>query len=156
LKVPKEEKKVVAPRVPDPSRFGWRKNPKRSHHDEENARGSESSRRGRSRLDTWDLLVLYVDGIQFGVHHVLAAVGVDTDGQKHVLGIREGASENTQVARALLEELVERGLDPERRRLFVIDGSKALRKAIDQVFEQDCWICHRDGHSRAVERDRRG
>lgn len=86
------------------------------------------------RLDTWDLLVIYVDGIQFGVHHVVAAVGVDSDGKKHVLGMREGASENAEVTRALLEDLVERGLDPQRRRLFVIDGSKALRKAIDQVF----------------------
>jgi transposase-like protein len=86
------------------------------------------------RLDAWDLLVIYIDGIQFGAHHVLAAVGVDDDGQKHVLGVREGASENTEVSKALLEDLVERGLGPGRRRLFVIDGSKALRKAIDQVF----------------------
>ena len=86
------------------------------------------------RLDAWDLLVVYLDGIQFGAYHVLAAVGVDTDGTKHVLGVREGASENAEVTRALLEDLVDRGLDPARRRLFVIDGSKALRKAIDQVF----------------------
>ena len=82
------------------------------------------------RLDAWDLLVIYLDGIQFGAHHVLAAVGVDTDGKKHVLGMREGGSENTEVTTALLQDLVERGLDPKRRRLFVIDGSKALRKAI--------------------------
>jgi len=86
------------------------------------------------RLDAWDLLVIYVDGIQFGAHHVLAAVGVDADGKKHVLGVRQGASENSQVTSALLSDLVERGLDPSRRRLFVIDGSKALRKGIDQVF----------------------
>jgi len=86
------------------------------------------------RLEAWDLLVIYLDGIQFGSHHVLAAVGVDEGGKKHVLGVREGASENAEVTRALLEDLVERGLDPTRRRLFVIDGSKALRKAIDQVF----------------------
>jgi transposase-like protein len=86
------------------------------------------------RLDGWDLLIVYLDGIQFGDYHVLAAVGVDTDGKKHVLGVREGASENAEVTRALLADLVERGLDPTRRRLWVIDGSKALRKAIDQVF----------------------
>jgi putative transposase len=86
------------------------------------------------RLDAWDLLAIYIDGIQFGAHHVIAAVGVDDDGTKHVLGMRQGASENAEVTKALLEDLVERGLDPERRRLFVIDGSKALRKAIDQVF----------------------
>ena len=86
------------------------------------------------RLDAWDLLVIYLDGIQMGSHHVLAAVGVDSDGKKHVLGVREGASENAEVTSALLEDLVERGLDPGRRRLFVIDGSKALRKAIEKAF----------------------
>jgi transposase-like protein len=89
------------------------------------------------RLDGWDLLVIYLDGIQFGDHHVLGAVGVDGEGEKHVLGVREGASENVEVARALLENLVERGLDPSRRRLFVIDGSKALRGAITQVFGRE-------------------
>lgn len=86
------------------------------------------------RLDAWDLLVIYLDGIQFGAQHVLAAVGVDSNGNKHVLGVRQGASENGELTRALLEDLVERGLDPTRRRLFVVDGAKALRKAIDQVF----------------------
>jgi len=86
------------------------------------------------RLDAWDLLIVYLDGIQFGAYHVLAAVGVDTDGKKHILGVREGASENAEVTTALLEDLAERGLDAMRRRLWVIDGSKALRKAIDQVF----------------------
>lgn len=86
------------------------------------------------RLDGWDLLVVYVDGIQFGTHDVLAAVGVDATGEKHVLGLRHGASEFTAVVRALLEDLVERGLDPTRRRQWVIDGSKALRRTIDQVF----------------------
>ena len=85
------------------------------------------------RLDAWDLLVIYLDGIRMGSHHVLAAVGVDSDGKKHVLGVREG--QNAEVT-ALLEDLVERGLDPGRRRLFVIDGSKALRKAIEKVFGQ--------------------
>lgn len=81
-----------------------------------------------------DLLVIYLDGVQFGAYHVLVAVGVDAAGRKHVLGLREGASENSQVATSLLEELVARGVKPDRRLLFVIDGSKALRKAIDQVF----------------------
>lgn len=51
-----------------------------------------------------------------------------------MLGLHEGASENKEVAKALLEDLVERGLSPERRRLFVIDGSKVLRRTIDAVF----------------------
>jgi len=86
------------------------------------------------RYDEKRFLVIYVDGIQFGDCHVIVAVGVDSGGYKHVLGIREGASENHQVARDLLTDLTERGLDPKRRYLFVIDGSKALRKAIDSVF----------------------
>jgi putative transposase len=81
-----------------------------------------------------DLLIVYIDGMRFGPYHVIAAVGVDTEGRKHVLGLREGASENAEVVKALLEELVERGVKPDRRRLFVIDGAKALRTAIDQVY----------------------
>ena len=65
---------------------------------------------------------------------MLGAVGVDVEGTKHVLGVREGASENAEVARALLEDLVVRGVDTGRWRLFVLDGSKALRSALDQVF----------------------
>jgi transposase-like protein len=86
------------------------------------------------RFDELEILIIYLDGIELGGHHVIGAVGVDTEGRKHVLGLREGASENAAVVSALLEELVERGIKPDRRRLFVIDGSKALRKAIDQVY----------------------
>lgn len=86
------------------------------------------------RFDEVDLLVIYIDGIVMASHHVLVAVGVDSMGKKHVLGMAEGASENAAVVRTLLEGLVERGVKPDRRRLFVIDGSKALRSAITQVF----------------------
>ena len=78
--------------------------------------------------------MVYVDGLVFGDYHVLAAVGVDANGRKHVLGLREGGSENATVATGLLEELVERGRRVDRRRLFVIDGAKALRSAIAHVF----------------------
>ena len=81
-----------------------------------------------------DILIVYIDGMRFGPYHVIAAVGVDAEGHKHVLGLREGASENAEVVKRLLEELVERGVKPGRRRLFVIDGAKALRTAIDQVY----------------------
>jgi putative transposase len=81
-----------------------------------------------------EMLAVWIDGIQLGPYHVICAVGVDAEGRKHVLGLREGATENAVAASALLDDLVQRGLDPKRRRLFVIDGSKALRKAIDQVF----------------------
>jgi transposase-like protein len=86
------------------------------------------------RFDDMDLLVIYLDGIQFGDCHVIAALGVDSEGHKHVLGIREGSSENARVATDLLQDLVDRGVKADRLRLFVIDGSKALRCAIDSVF----------------------
>ena len=86
------------------------------------------------RFDEMDILVVYVDGIQFGDCHVIVAIGVDSGGSKHVLGLREGSSENSRVATDLLNDLVERGVQPDRRRLFVIDGSKALRGAIDAVY----------------------
>jgi len=89
------------------------------------------------RFDETELLILYIDGVQFAQHHVIVAVGVDSEGYKHLLGLAEGASENAVVVKGLLEDLVQRGVNPERRRLFVIDGSKALRTAIDAVFGAD-------------------
>ena len=86
------------------------------------------------RWDEVDLLVIYLDGIRFGDHHVLAALGVDSEGRKHVLGLVEGASENAEATVRLLEDLVERGVDSQQKYLFVIDGSKALRSAIRRVF----------------------
>ena len=85
-------------------------------------------------LSQTPILVLYLDGIQLGQHHVLCAVGVDLQGYKHVLGLCAGASENTTVVKELLEGLVARGMDPKEPRLFVIDGAKALRAGIDAVF----------------------
>lgn len=89
------------------------------------------------RFDDRDILLIYLDGLRFGSHHVLAAVGVDSQGHKHVLGLREGASENAVVVKDLLEDLVARGIRPGRRRLFVIDGSKALRQGIEAVYGAD-------------------
>lgn len=86
------------------------------------------------RFDGKDILIVYVDGLRFGPTHVLVALGVDAEGYKHVLGLREGSSENATVVKDLLTDIVSRGLDAQRRRLFVIDGSKALRRAIDEVF----------------------
>jgi putative transposase len=86
------------------------------------------------RFGGLDILIMYIDGIQFGDCHVIVAIGVDSDGCKHVLGLREGSSENSRVATDLLNDLVERGVKPDRPRLFVIDGSKALRCAIDAVY----------------------
>lgn len=86
------------------------------------------------RFEGIDLLVIYIDGMQFGEHHVISAVGVDRAGHKHVLGIQQGATENAAAVEDLLEQLVARGVDPKTKRLFVIDGAKALRAAINKVF----------------------
>ncbi len=86
------------------------------------------------RFDEVKLLIIYLDGIQFGEHILIGAVGVDEQGNKHVLGIREGATENATVVKEVLEDLVARGVSPEQKRLFVIDGSQALRAAINAVF----------------------
>ena len=86
------------------------------------------------RFDDAEILIVYIDGVVMAGHHVIVAVGVDVEGHKHILGIADGASENAAVAKGLLEDLVERGVRPDRRRLFVIDGSKALRSAIDAVY----------------------
>ena len=100
------------------------------------------------RFDGTDILIVYIDGIVFSGHHVIVAIGVDSEGYKHVLGLRDGASENATVCTALLEDLVERGVKPDRRRLFVIDGSKALRKAIDAVYGQENPVQRCRNHKR--------
>ena len=86
------------------------------------------------RFDELKLLVIYIDGLVFGDSTMIGAVGVDVEGNKHVLGIREGATENSTMVTELLEDIVARGVDPKRKMLFVIDGSKALRAAINAVF----------------------
>jgi len=86
------------------------------------------------RFEDVKLVIIYIDGMVFGDYVMIGAVGVDTEGNKHVLAIREGATENATVVKELLEDLVARGVKPEQKRLFVIDGSKALRTAINAVF----------------------
>ena len=95
------------------------------------------------RFDGLKLLVIYIDGLVFGDYTMIGVVGVDSEGHKHVLGIREGATENSTVITELLEDIVVRGVDPQRKMLFVIDGSKALRAAINAVFgtEQSVQRC---------------
>ena len=88
-----------------------------------------------SDLSERDLLVIQIDGIRIEEDlMLLAAVGIDGDGVKHPLGVIEGATENAAVVQALLDNLIERGLDPNVCRLFIIDGAKALSKAIRNTF----------------------
>lgn len=80
-----------------------------------------------------DLLVLMIDSKFFGGDCLVAAIGIDLQGRKHVLGIWHGATENSTVVKGLLEDLVSRGLESERKMLIVLDGAKALRKAVQMV-----------------------
>jgi hypothetical protein len=88
------------------------------------------------RLDDVRLAVMMLDGIELKGRTNIVALGVTTEGVKVPLGLWEGSTENATVATALLSDLVERGLDAEQGILFVIDGAKALRKAIRAVFGQ--------------------
>ena len=101
-----------------------------------------------SRLDHVRLPVVMIDGIHFKDRVVLVALGFDTDGRKHVLGIREGSTENTRVVRSLISDLIERGLDADAPRLWIIDGGKALRRAITEVFGVSALVHRCQEHKR--------
>jgi putative transposase len=93
--------------------------------------------------DKAEMLVIYIDGQRFGAHLILSAVGVDVEGKKHIMGIAAGATENAAAVKGLLTGLRDRGLPTDRKYLFVIDGAKALRAAIEEVFgaEQPVQRC---------------
>jgi putative transposase len=87
-----------------------------------------------------DLLVLMVDSKFFGGDCLVAAIGLDLQGKKHVLGLWHGATENATVVKGLLEDLVSRGLETERKLLIVLDGAKALRKAVQMVLGEQAVV----------------
>lgn len=84
--------------------------------------------------------VLMLDGIEMGEHMIIVALGVDGEGRKQVLGLWEGATENTAVCKALLADLVERGLDTSEGILVVIDGSKALESGVKRTWGHQAVI----------------
>ena len=86
------------------------------------------------RWEGIEILVIYIDGQRFASHHIVSAVGVDVEGRKHILGIESGATENAAAVKRLLIHLRDHGLPTDRKYLFVIDGAKALRAGIDEVF----------------------
>jgi putative transposase len=88
-----------------------------------------------SDLSKFDLLVIQIDGLHVAEDIVLVgAIGIDANGEKHVLGLVDGATENAAAVQALLNNLLERGLDPMVLRLFILDGAKALSKAVKATF----------------------
>lgn len=101
-----------------------------------------------AQVETWrarplgglDLAVLFVDGVRFGRECLVLALGIDATGHKHVLGVWPGSTENATVCQALLSNLMDRGLRTDRSLLIVLDGSKALAKAVTQTFGTAAWI----------------
>ena len=96
-------------------------------------------------LDDVRLAVMMLDGIELADRCHVVALGITTEGVKIPLGLWEGSTENATLARSLLADLVDRGLDPEQAILFVIDGGKAIRRAIKDVFGEHALVhrCHR-------------
>ena len=99
-------------------------------------------------LDGLDLPVVMIDGIHLRDRVVLIALGIDSRGNKHVLGLREGSTEASRVVRSLLADLIDRGLAAERMRLWVIDGGKALRTAIVECFGATALVQRCQEHKR--------
>jgi putative transposase len=85
-------------------------------------------------LDGLDLIGLVLDGVHVGEHCLIVALGIAADGQKHALGLWEGSTENATLCQSLLANLQSRGLRTDRSLLVILDGSKALRKAVRDVF----------------------
>ena len=96
----------------------------------------------RAQLDAWqsqpldglDLVGLILDGVHVGEHCLIVALGIAADGQKHALGLWEGSTENATLCQSLLANLQSRGLRTDRSLLVMLDGSKALRKAVRDLF----------------------
>lgn len=110
----------------------------------------------KKNLDDWltrtladlSLAAVMIDGLVCGDHTVLVALGIDEKGMKHVLGLWEGATENSTACKELLSNLIDRGLDATRAMLFVIDGSKALAKAVRDTFGKRAMIQRCQVHKR--------
>jgi transposase-like protein len=105
-----------------------------------------------AQLDTWrsaaldgiDLVALLIDGVHIGEHCLVVALGIDHTGAKHALGLWDGSTENAAVCQSLLADLQSRGLRTDRSVLVILDGSKALHKAVTQTFGSAALIhrCH--------------
>src|SRR4051794_4072967 len=112
------------------------------------------------RLDDVRLAVMMLDGMEVAEATHVVALGISTDGVKIPLGLWEGSTENATLARTLLADLIDRGLDPGQAILFVIDGGKALRRAIKDVFGEHALVhrCQRHKERNVIdllpERDR--
>jgi hypothetical protein len=100
------------------------------------------------RLAYLNLVVLMIDGIHFGGQALVVALGIAEGGEKHVLGVWQGARENTAMVKGLLEDLVDRGLDLKRRYLVVMDRSKAMRARVERAFGEQVEVQRCQIHKR--------
>jgi transposase-like protein len=104
--------------------------------------------RTQAQLETWQarplddlaLAVLLLDGVHVGEHCLIVALGVTEDGTKHALGLWDGSTENSTVCQSLLANLQSRGLRTDRSLLVILDGSKALRKAVRETFGEAALV----------------
>lgn len=85
-------------------------------------------------LDALDLVALLLDGVHVGDHCLVVALGIAADGQKHALGLWDGSTENATLCQSLLGNLQSRGLRTDRSLLVILDGSQAIRKAVQATF----------------------
>jgi len=91
-------------------------------------------------LERLDLVGLLIDGVHIGEHCLIVALGIAADGQKHALGLWDGSTENARVCQDLLANLQSRGLRTDRSLLVILDGSKALRKAVRATFGEAALV----------------
>src|SRR5690242_14316192 len=88
------------------------------------------------RLDDLDLVAFMVDGVHFGEHTCVVALGIGIDGTKHPLAVEEGSTENATLVTGLITGLRDRGLDVTKPILAVLDGAKALSRAVKDAFDK--------------------
>lgn len=99
-------------------------------------------------LDGLDLVALLIDSVQIADHCIVVALGVDATGHKHALGLWEGSTENATVCQSLLANLHSRGVRTDRSLLIIVDGSKALHRAVTHVFGRAALIQRCQVHKR--------
>ncbi|MBI1811933.1 MAG: IS256 family transposase [Nitrospirae bacterium] len=99
-------------------------------------------------LSGLDLVGIFIDGIEFKGHLLVVAMGLDRDGRKHILGLCQGATENAEVCKSLLEDMARRGLNTGKDYLFVLDGAKALRSATTRMFGEKALVQRCQQHKR--------
>src|SRR5205814_8981703 len=97
-------------------------------------------------LDAVDRVALLIDGVHIGEHCIVVALGIDETGTKHALGLWEGSTEHATVCQSLWADLQSRGLRTDRSLLVILDGSKALHKAVTQTFGPAALIHRRHVH----------